>query len=205
MKRVFLLAVLLAAPGLVSAETEIVTFALMMNSTNVPSVIGDRSTGGGDISIRIDRDAGGTATKAYVTFRLNWRFDGEQSVTAAHIHRGDAGMGGPVVIGTALMGPLMTDPRGGGTFTSMVEMEFDDLSVIEEILVNPGGFYMNVHTAAHRGGHIRSQLLPPATSLISDLIDDNAALEAKVDGLQEELDAGNDLLERVARRLGLVP
>ena len=116
MKRVLLLAVLVAAPGLVFAETEIATFGLMMNSSNVPSVIGDRSIGGGDISIRIDRDDGGTATRAYVTFRLNWQFEGEQNVTAAHIHRGGPGMSGPVVVGTGLMGPLMTNPQGAGNF-----------------------------------------------------------------------------------------
>ena len=177
----------------------------MMNSSNVPSVIGDRSTGGGDISIRIDRDADGTATRAYVTFRLNWRFDGEQSVTAAHIHRGGAGMSGPVVVGTALMGPLMTNPRGGGNFINMVEMATEDLAVVEEILDGPDGFYMNVHTTAHRGGHIRSQLLPRASSLISDLTDDNTALAAKVDALQAKLDEVSDLLRRVASRMGLVP
>ena len=204
MKRVFLLAVLVAVPGLVSAQTEIATFGLVMNSSNVPSVIGDRSTGGGDISIRIDRDAGGTATRAYVTFRLNWRFEGEQNVTAAHIHRGGPGMNGPVVVGTGLMGPLMTNPRGGGNFINMVEMATEDLAVVEEMLDGPGGFYMNVHTTANPGGHVRSQLLPRATNLISDLLDDNAALDAKVDALQGKLDDVNDLLRRVASRVGLV-
>ena len=114
-------------------------------------------------------------------------------------------MSGPVVVGTALMGPLMTNPRGGGNFINMVEMATEDLAVVEEILDGPDGFYMNVHTTAHRGGHIRSQLLPRASSLISDLTDDNTALAAKVDALQAKLDEVSDLLRRVASRMGLVP
>ena len=82
-------------------------------------------------------------------------------------------------------------------------METEDLPVVEEILDGPGGFYMNVHTTANGGGHIRSQLLPRATSLISDLLDDNAALDAKLDVLQEKLDEVNDLLGRTASRLSL--
>ncbi len=104
-------------------------------------------------------------------------------------------MSGPVVVATGLMGPLMTNPQGGGNFVNMVEMETDDLGVVEEILDGPGRFYMNVHTTANRGGHIRSQLLPRASSLISD---HNGALQAKLDEV-------NDLLGRVASRLGLVP
>ncbi len=205
MRRLFILAAMLALPGLVFAQTEVVTFGLMMNSSNVPDPIGDDSTGGGDVSIRVDRNAGGAATRAFVTFRLNWRFDGEQNVTAAHIHRGAAGMGGRVVIGTGLVGPVMTNPRGGGSFVSMVEMEADDLDVIEEILASPGDFYMNVHTTANRGGHIRSQLLPRAASLVTGLQEQNAALEAKVDTLQAAVDDSTKLLARVARRFGLVP
>ncbi len=100
---------------------------------------------------------------------------------------------------------MLWSPESNGypTFINMVEMETEDLPVVEEILDGPGRFYMNVHTTANGGGHIRSQLLPRATSLISDLLDDNVALDAKVDVLQEKLDAVNDLLERTASRLGL--
>ena len=146
------------------------------------------------------------ATKAYVTYRLNWRFEGEQNVNNAHIHRGAAGVGGGVVIPSGLVAPNMTNPQGAGNYTNVVEVDDpDQLAVVEEILANPADFYMNVHTAANRGGHIRSQLMPRGTTLIRQLQGDNAALSAEVAGLQAQVADMQELLARVARRLGLVP
>ena len=51
MKRLILLAVLVAAPGLLFAQTENASFMLLMNSSNVPNAIGDDSVGGGDVQI----------------------------------------------------------------------------------------------------------------------------------------------------------
>jgi len=206
MKRLILLAVLVAAPGLLFAQTENVSYLLELNSSNVPNAIGDNSLGGGQVQFRVDRNAGGVATKAYVTYRVNWRFEGQQSVNNLHIHRGVAGTGGRVVIPSGLAPPRMTNPQGAGNFTNVVEIDSaDQLAVVEEILADPAGFYVNVHTAANRGGHIRGQLQPRATSLITQLQADNAALSAEVDSLQAQVDEVQDLLARVARRLGLVP
>ncbi len=206
MKRMILLAVLVAAPGLLFAQTENVSFMLELNSSNVPNAIGDNSVGGGQVQFRVDRDAGGVATKAYVTYRVNWRFEGQQSVNNLHIHRSVAGTGGRVVVPSGLAAPQMTNPQGAGNFTNVVEVDSaDQLAVVEEILADPAGFYVNVHTVANRGGHIRGQLNPRGTSLIRQLQADSAALSAEVDSLQTQLDDVQDLLGRVARRLGLVP
>ena len=143
---------------------------------------------------------------AYVTYRVNWRFEGQQSVNNLHIHRGAAGSGGRVVIPSGLAAPMMTNPQGGGNFTNVVEIDSaDQLAVVEEILADPAGFYVNVHTVANRGGHIRGQLQPRGTTLINQLQADNAALSAEVAGLQEQVADLQDLLARIARRLGLVP
>lgn len=67
--------------------------------------------------------------------------------TAAHIHRGAAGVNGPVVV--TLDTPDDDDSD-----------DCDDISdaLADEIRSNPGGFYVNVHTADYPDGAIRGQL-----------------------------------------------
>ena len=72
------------------------------------------------------------------------------SPTMAHIHRGGAQTAGPVVV--ALANPL----HGIAETCAPV-----DKALIGEILANPAGFYVNVHTTAHPGGAIRAQLKRP--------------------------------------------
>ncbi len=70
--------------------------------------------------------------------------------TASHIHRGAAGVAGPVVIPLASSFP--------NNFASGVATANEDL--IDEIRRNPAGFYVNVHTADFPNGAIRAQLSP---------------------------------------------
>jgi hypothetical protein len=65
--------------------------------------------------------------------------------TAAHIHKGRAGVSGPVFV------PLGTTfKRQGCTTTSAGNLN--------AIRANPGAFYVNVHTAKHPAGAMRGQL-----------------------------------------------
>lgn len=68
--------------------------------------------------------------------------------TAAHIHRGGAGTNGPVVVPFNAPG---ADGNSSGCQTSTA-------AVIDEIIGNPAGFYVNVHTKEHPAGAIRAQL-----------------------------------------------
>lgn len=68
--------------------------------------------------------------------------------TAAHIHRGAAGVNGPPVI----------------TLDTPDDNDSDDCdevnqTLIDEIRANPAGFYVNVHTADYPDGAIRGQLV----------------------------------------------
>lgn len=69
-------------------------------------------------------------------------------VTAAHIHRGGAGVNGPPVI--TLDPPDDDDSE---------ECDAVAGSLLEEIVRNPRGFYVNVHTAQYPDGAIRGQLM----------------------------------------------
>lgn len=69
--------------------------------------------------------------------------------TAAHIHRGAAGVkGAPVVTFNVL-------PDANGTATSCVKT---DAALLQEIASNPAGFYVNVHNAEFPDGAVRGQL-----------------------------------------------
>ena len=66
----------------------------------------------------------------------------------AHIHKGAAGVSGPVVV-------PFTAPGASGTSDGCTTT---DQSLIDEILGNLSGFYVNIHTTEHKGGAIRAQL-----------------------------------------------
>ena len=69
--------------------------------------------------------------------------------TAAHIHRGPAGVAGPVVVNLA---PSFSGLNATGTVTGVAQ------ALIDEIKANPAGFYVNVHNAAFPDGAVRGQL-----------------------------------------------
>lgn len=75
-----------------------------------------------------------------------------QSITlpavAAHIHRGGAAANGPVVV-------PFTPPDANGASDGCTAA---DAALINDIVANPAGFYVNVHTKEHPGGAMRAQL-----------------------------------------------
>jgi len=69
------------------------------------------------------------------------------TATAAHIHEGEMGVAGPVVV-------TLSPPVDGSSF-GCTEV---DAELIKEIRQNPTGFYVNVHNAEFPAGAIRGQL-----------------------------------------------
>ena len=66
----------------------------------------------------------------------------------AHIHRGTAGVSGPVVVDLGMAF------RGSRTCVA------GDPALLQEIATNPGGFYVNLHTVDFPEGAMRGQLAP---------------------------------------------
>jgi CHRD domain len=109
-------------------------FSLALKGTSEPNATGTAV-------LRLRKDAG------LVCYRLH-----AEKVTlptvAAHIHRGAAGVDGPVVV-------PFTAPAGDGNSSGCATAA---AALIDEIAANPAGFYVNVHTKEHPAGAIRAQL-----------------------------------------------
>jgi len=67
---------------------------------------------------------------------------------ATHIHKGAAGTNGPVVVPFTAPG---VDGNSSGCAMAAA-------SLIDDILANRSGYYVNVHTKEHPAGAIRAQL-----------------------------------------------
>lgn len=79
---------------------------------------------------------------------------GTGSPFMAHIHEGAPGSNGPVVANLAF-------PQGGQSADCLDQDEagkFVNGGSVEDILANPGDYYVNVHTAEYPSGAIRGQL-----------------------------------------------
>ena len=96
----------------------------------------------GTAVIRIRKDAG------LVCYRLH-AANVTLPTTAAHIHRGASTVNGPVVV-------PFTAPGADGNSSGCVTAS--PATLIDEIIGNPAGFYVNVHTTEHPAGAIRAQL-----------------------------------------------
>ncbi len=66
---------------------------------------------------------------------------------AAHIHRGPAGVAGPVVV-------ALTPPTSGSSLGCVIK----DKNLVKEIMQHPEQFYVNVHNAQFPAGALRGQL-----------------------------------------------
>ncbi|MEV0168847.1 CHRD domain-containing protein [Nonomuraea fuscirosea] len=81
-------------------------------------------------------------------FFVQWRNTGRP--TALHIHRGKAGVNGPVVI------DLLSNSRlRGNTASGSVRVKS---SLLRDIKANPKKWYANLHTAQFPDGAVRGQL-----------------------------------------------
>jgi len=102
---------------------------------------------------RVATAATGTASVILnpATATIHYRMTTTLTPTGAHIHRGIAGVAGPVVYPLAPLGANI-DGTQAVTPTDVAELR-------------GGRFYVNVHTAANAGGEIRGQLLAPGAQL----------------------------------------
>lgn len=97
-----------------------------------------QASGSGTITVAEDKSVSGSVTTTGV------------AGLAAHIHVGSAGKNGPVII------PL-TKSADGTTWSVPAGAKLTDAQYES---YKAGDLYVNVHSAAHKGGEIRAQIKP---------------------------------------------
>jgi len=137
MKRLALLFLVLALVLPLAASAQTYSAALVGGAAEIPP--GD-TDGTGLGFIRIN----GTT--------VQW-FAGVTNIaapTAGHLHRGAAGVAGPIVIGFSPLAFSNGSASGAANVTNQ--------ALLDEIRANPANFYINVHNAEFPGGAVRGQL-----------------------------------------------
>jgi len=107
----------------------------LSGSQEVPPVT-TQAKGSGTITVGDDKSVKGSITTSGIT------------ATAAHIHEGDAGKNGGVIIPLTKSGDGFAVPPGAKLTDAQYEA------------YKKGGLYVNVHSAANPGGEIRAQIKP---------------------------------------------
>lgn len=136
----FLVLVVVAMPA-----QAVTTLAASLTGANERPTPGD-ADGNGFALVIID-PVGGTVR--YALFSVN-----VTAPSAAHIHRGTSDVAGPVVVN---FNPTFANGSASGTVAT------SNLTLLTEIVSNPGGFYVNIHNAEFPGGAIRGQLVAAAS------------------------------------------
>ena len=113
--------------------------ATMTGAAEVPGP-GD-TDGAGTVEITLDDDTNEVCWEIAVTNLT-------LPAVAAHIHPGATGVAGPPLV-------TLTPPDATGAATGCVDATDED---VDDIIANPGAFYVNVHTSDFTDGAIRGQL-----------------------------------------------
>ena len=147
-----------------NTQPNTVTFTAALNPANeVPPVTNAdaTATGTGTFKMDLTRDSAGAITAAKATFVFTVTgFPAGTNVILGHIHRGTPGATGNPVVNTGLSAasPLVM-ANGSVTNHTISGIDVLPVSVAQEIIDNPNGFYYNLHTLANPGGAIRAQLV----------------------------------------------
>ena len=116
----------------VSADTKVT----LSGSQEVPPVT-TTASGSGAITVGADKSVSGSITTTGV------------AGTAAHIHEGPSGKNGPVIVPLTKTSDNVWSVAAGAKFT---DAQYESYKA--------GNLYVNVHSAANKGGEIRDQLKP---------------------------------------------
>jgi len=146
----------LGLPAVVFAVFSVLVASQSVGVSAAPSEFVIEATGSEEVNVVTD---GGSAvgvftfdaTTSEITYDINVHGISANLVTAAHIHRGAAGVSGP---------PVITLSMGGETSFSGSAT----LSAAEVTDLEAGNFYFNVHSVEHPGGFARGQLILPKTA-----------------------------------------
>jgi hypothetical protein len=129
------------APAMASAAPDIRYLASMDGDQEFPGP-GD-ADGSGFASIGID------AANGSVCWNVDYA-DVDGTLTGMHIHDGDPGVAGPIVVTLNLNGPI------SGVLSDCISGI--EPGVLAAIVADPGGHFINLHSSSFPAGAIRGQI-----------------------------------------------
>jgi len=133
----------------------------MTTEQEVPTPAGLTASALANVHIYPVRNQSGRVTSATVVFDANHQFADATEFTGFHIHRAPAGTPGGVVIDSGISGNASVTNPGNGNITRLINIDGSNqtaLTAVNDLLANPGGFYLNLHTRQFGSGAIRAQL-----------------------------------------------
>jgi hypothetical protein len=110
---------------------------LTLSGANEVPPVSTSASGSGSFTVGMDKSVSGSVTTSGI------------SGTAAHIHVGAAGKNGPVAVGLTKTSDATWSAPAGAKLTDEQYQAY-----------KAGDTYVNVHSAANKGGEIRAQLRP---------------------------------------------
>ncbi len=126
-------------------------------SQEVPPIKGLRADGVGSVTFDLERSSTGAITSGEVIFYVNYSFPSAVTINGLHIHQGAKNANGPVVVNSGVVS--IADADGKGNATTVVTGTSP--AVLQAILDNPRGYYVNLHTSVNPSGALRHQLSNP--------------------------------------------
>lgn len=131
--------------------------ALLTPRREVPQVEDLKARAVGGVTLDLTRNASGVITSGEVIFYVNYDFPGPVTITGLHVHKAGKGTIGPVVLDSGVA--AFTDADGDGNVTTVVTGV--DPALLQAILDDPRGYYLNLHTSLNPAGALRDQLRGP--------------------------------------------
>jgi hypothetical protein len=132
--------------------------ATLLPSNEVPPVTGNEAAGSATatVTMNLTKDGSGAVTAATLDATVTASgFPAGTALTASHIHPGSAGANGGVIVSLGLTAGEVTFPTGSGSFSKRgITLTVDQANTI---MADPGGFYLNIHTAGNPNGVARGQ------------------------------------------------
>lgn len=149
-----------APPAAATAANRVVFNADLKPENEVPPVANAEKSGTGKAIVTFDltRDSGGKVTAAKVSFDITLTgFPTSTAIILAHIHKAAAGVNGNPVVNIKSDAANAITLTTGGTSLKQADVAVDP-AVAQQILDDPAGYYVNVHSTANGGGVCRGQL-----------------------------------------------
>ena len=152
------------------ADPNVVVFRAQLSAANeVPPITNAEQNARGDVTItmRVQRDGSNNITGATFDFVVNLNsFPAGSTWTLAHIHEGAPGIAGGVRVDTGLT-PATAIAMTNGTVSNQrfTGIQFgpaqraDFATHIQQLMVNPNGYYFNGHTTVNGSGAVRGPLV----------------------------------------------